>query len=770
MFPDYETVGNESCAIIRCGNTGASRKNFEPIHVSSKTAARQRVNGHKGVINSGKYDVISFDVFDTLVCRTVLQPKDVFDLIAAGLSDEFGRELGTDFIDYFARNRAGVERKMRLELDRDDAAQVDELKIKDIYEEMLSIYELPLSLSQKLVEFEQEMEYSCLIPRPLGQELYYEALESGRKILIISDFVHPTSFVEEVLRRNGINNWDHIYVSSDIGKKKHSGELFDYVCDDLGLDRCKVIHFGDNSHGDVKMAKAKEIDARHLPSAPYLLSQIFTARKFNVGAIRQSIVTSAILCCHANRYCQAGLNRSSGSDSLELIADNEEFGFLVVGPLMHFFSKWILNQAKASNIQQVVFFARDTKIPYEMAQAATMRGASNLRVRYLPVSRVALSGVDIFAPEDLRKIRIDDFPKNKLLSELCEQRFLLHAEEVSLTELKKWVPGEFNEIQISSLPEMAIYEIAVQSARENWGVIEERLERKRSCFVKLMDQLDIDRSLPTIAVDIGYKGTIHRKVSPFFSDIFLPRFFMAYSNNLGKDPIENLEVFYRKDLVPQSRGDDPFLKYNLIFETLLNEGVESSMDYRINSDGEVDVVRDSAIDDQHSVIIKEIHRGALEFSAFWTNNCSSIDRHADWDQQMQSYLFSIIMSRPTALEAWMLSGLKFDNNYSGHRTKPLIDLLFKEVAIWNEGEKAVKGVAILNESTPSIKRGSKSQVQRPKLKVYESWRLMYAPIVRFFVVKMGRKKDVEKFDQNPSEFFKQLDDPKYNLIGRLLFP
>ncbi|SDR44895.1 HAD-IA family hydrolase [Pseudovibrio sp. Tun.PSC04-5.I4] len=763
-FPEFEAVNNDFASIIKSGNTSASERNFKKLHTAEISPAHKRIKGHKSVIASGKYDTISFDVFDTLVCRTVLRPAEIFDLIEKQLEEKFDEKLSKDFITSFARNRAGQERKLRFQLDNEDNAETDELQVQDVYQEILSLYGLPVGLAPDLVALEQEVEISCLRPRPIGVELYNQAIESGKKVLIISDFIHPTRFVEKVLLHSGISSWDHIYVSSDVGKKKHSGELFDHVCSKLSLDRSKILHFGDNAHGDIKMANSKGIDARHLKSGPALLNEVLMERRFNLAAIRESVVTSAILCGHANQYFAAGERRNAASKSMELIANEEEFGFLLIGPIMHFFAKWILEQAEDMNVDQVLFFARDTKLPFEMLQnLVDRRDAYRPKAFYLPVSRAALSGVDIFQPEDLRKIRIDDFPKDKTLRDLLEQRFMLLTREISQSEMTKWSESGPANIKVKSVPEMAIYEIAVQSALENWGDIQERFNQKRERFIKLLDQHGVDTTLTTIAVDFGYKGTIHRKINPLFSKELIPRFFMSYSNNWGEDPIENLEVFYKRNLVPQDREADPFLKFNLILETLLNEGKGSALDYQFDKNGRVGVIRDQSVDERHELIIQKIHVGALEFSQYWITNCNLIEDNASWCTQLQSYLYSKIMHSPSILEASMLADLKFDNNYSGHQARSIIERNAKGVstgvAIWKEGMRVLKPKASVA-----------ARKKQPEEGAYKSWRLVYAPIVRYFVGKLGNKKDLVDFDRNPQYFFEQLREPKYNRIGKLLFP
>lgn len=58
-----------------------------------------------------------------------------------------------------------------------------------------------------------------------------------------------------------------MYVSCEIKKSKASGELSDYVLDDLKVNPETVLHIGDNIHGDCKMAESRGIHSFNTPKA-----------------------------------------------------------------------------------------------------------------------------------------------------------------------------------------------------------------------------------------------------------------------------------------------------------------------------------------------------------------------------------------------------------------------------------------------------------------------------------------------------------------------
>ncbi|WP_170839170.1 HAD-IA family hydrolase, partial [Escherichia coli] len=79
------------------------------------------------------------------------------------------------------------------------------------------------------------------------------------KIIFISDMYLGKSFLAKILHKNGYEEYDNLYVSSEHRVKKHSGELFDYVINDLGIEPQTILHIGDNVEADVKKAKSRNI-------------------------------------------------------------------------------------------------------------------------------------------------------------------------------------------------------------------------------------------------------------------------------------------------------------------------------------------------------------------------------------------------------------------------------------------------------------------------------------------------------------------------------
>lgn len=655
----------------------------------------EHLRGHCRRITDDHIEIVSFDVFDTLVCRSVMEPVDVFHLIAQAIALSDDITVSQSFVDHFVKCRRGTEQLLRYKLDKmRGAADVEEMQILDVYTEMLHQAGENVENADRLVALEQAMELRCLKVRKAGYLLFQQALAAGKTIIIISDFIHPGSFVEQVLNQCGYAGWSRLYVSSDVGLKKHSGRLFEHVLGNLGdVDQDRMCHFGDNPQGDIKMAQVHGVPAYHLPSGPSLVKQLIKRDALNHTAIANSLVTRAIYNHYANRYLYAGQG-AADNHRLELISTREEFGYLTIGPLMYAFSRWLLQEAERESIEQIILFARDSILPFEILKILQARlGLKRLNLCYVRVSRCAVAGLNLRSPADVWKVRIDDFKGDALLVDLLECRFLLQRREICDSASKEWTDKPLDAVTVSDLPAPAIYKIAKRCIEVNWDAFSSRITRKRALVREVFASCGVDFMARSIAVDVGYTGTILTQIDGLFEHALMARFFMTHSKGAGHDPIPNVKAFYRSNMVPQRKDAEGFIYHLRFFETLVNEGVGSVLDYVVNADGAAEVIRETDLDPAHTEKVQQVHAGALLFAKEWIADCGALDEHAHWEPCMMDFVFKSALSHPTTVVARLLGDLVFDNSYAGQEPLSFVHRDANGISIsqslWKEGARAL---------------------------------------------------------------------------------
>lgn len=170
-----------------------------------------------------KHDIISFDIFDTLLVRPYAKPTDLF------------RHMEKLYkIKGFYKNRIRAEEQARYK-----HIDFEDITLEQIYEEIEEKY-------KPFKEKEMELEEKILTVHKENKKLYDYALNIGKKIIIASDMYLPKDFIEKILMKNGYTNYHKIYLSSDLKLSKASGNLYKYIIDDLNIKPSSMLHIGDN--------------------------------------------------------------------------------------------------------------------------------------------------------------------------------------------------------------------------------------------------------------------------------------------------------------------------------------------------------------------------------------------------------------------------------------------------------------------------------------------------------------------------------------------
>ena len=190
-------------------------------------------------------DVVSFDVFDTLLMRTTLIPGDVFDIV-----EQRAVERGLQ--------AAGFAQARR------DAQTAQNYTATAIYDELKQKLGCSDAESKTLYELELEVEREVLLPREPLYALFRQALAQGKRVFLVSDMYHAGETLVRLLEENGIAGYEKLLVSSDCRQLKSQG-LFDALTT-LGVPASRIVHIGNNINDDMKQAKRAGLQAVLVPS------------------------------------------------------------------------------------------------------------------------------------------------------------------------------------------------------------------------------------------------------------------------------------------------------------------------------------------------------------------------------------------------------------------------------------------------------------------------------------------------------------------------
>ena len=91
------------------------------------------------------------------------------------------------------------------------------------------------------------------------------AKQKGKKIYIISDMYLSKNIIEKILKNNGIEGTDKLYISNEYGMNKISGKLFKYIINEDRLCPSRMLHIGDSIKADCIGALKNKMHFYHVP-------------------------------------------------------------------------------------------------------------------------------------------------------------------------------------------------------------------------------------------------------------------------------------------------------------------------------------------------------------------------------------------------------------------------------------------------------------------------------------------------------------------------
>jgi len=273
------------------------------------------------------HDVVSFDIFDTLILRPFSVPQDMFMVI--------GNKL--DVVN-FRTIRADAEREAR-EIKLANEGNT-EITIYDIYERVARRTGIDAELG---IQTELATEFEYCFANPYMQKVFRILKDQGKEIIIVSDMYIPHDIMEKLLEKCGYTGYAKLYVSCDYECNKKNGGLYKNVKKDF-KDK-SIVHVGDNYQSDICSAQRCGIDAVHYQNchekgAPYRADGMSNL----VGSLYSGIVNTHLL------------------NGLYSYDPHYEYGFVYGGLYVVGYCNWIYKRAKEEGVEKILFLARDCDI------------------------------------------------------------------------------------------------------------------------------------------------------------------------------------------------------------------------------------------------------------------------------------------------------------------------------------------------------------------------------------------------------------------------
>ncbi len=662
-----------------------------------------------------KSEVVSFDIFDTLIQRKVESPNDIFSLM-----DIYAISLGIKNFSYLRGKSRGFV--------VDPSGE--EIPLSDRYSALVSRGDLEPDQAKSLLQYELDLELRVCERRLVGCELLAYALANKKRVVLISDIFFEKTFVETILANSGVNKYEKLYVSSEIGLLKHTGNLFHYVSNNLNVKPAGFIHFGDNYHADGEMARKHGFGSFILPSNKIISDQVsyYTGPLgFDhpyVESVAKGLVNNKLFDGMFGDYSKGIYNR-----------DPKKFGYCAMGPMFSAFAAWLLKQSKKDGIETLYFLARDGEIIKKCYDILAEGDKGAPKSEYLLCSRRSVNVPRMQSIDDIVEVASVNFSP-VTLKEIIFNRFGVCVSKFKKESLRISGFEKFTDtIRFKEDLEKFIHLLKLESE-----ILLECAKEERYELLSYFDKKSFLENGKFAVVDIGHNGTMQRSLSHLTRKPDLAGYYFVTYKGAEKT-LGSIGLPYSSFLAHNADGKDNenlYSVYILMFELLFLNTSGSFVRFKNGKH----ITLPLNLEKKRIKFIEHAHAGCIKYvdELFSATEglllTSSVDPHKIISPHVE------FLRSPRFKDAEMFEGICFENVYSARNSQFICQYGAEASSVvWKEGQNS------LNEDRFS------------KFPIYLNHIMLIAN-----KIKIINDNKYRKFITRPDVFFK---DSRYRFVRRL---
>lgn len=543
--------------------------------------------------------VVSFDIFDTLIGRTVASPSDVFRLMENEMSELVGFPLAN--FDKLRQNAEKNAKKLAFEING-----VEDVSLRAIHVEMLSHIGASLDLLEKSCDIEMAWERRCLIPREAGKQLYELSRQLHKDIILVSDMYLPKEFIEEILTSHGYDAWVKFYLSADLGRTKSSGTIFQDVIADFRVDYERVVHIGDNPKGDVSVPQKLGIQTVQIPRAVSQLKDRFSFSRLT----HQGLVVSGrtISSSVVSQLLADSIFDGSGPDGVSAFrGDPLLFGKALLGPLMAGYAAWLHNHARISGIQKLLFLSRDGLVMQRAYNV--MLGEDAIDNAYCLASRRIARICSIYSEWDIRRI-FDEPIYATEIGTLLEFRFGLRPNDLDREKLIALGYSSHSQRIGNKTDRDTLYELVLHHRDL---ILSNAIAQRRIYEDYLKEAVgNADR---VAVVDIGYAGTMQAAIARLLNRR-ISGYYLATNEKFSTHNSSRMvaHAYLTPDGVSTTTAQDIGInKHRFIYETIICSNEHSFEGFDITLPTALPIYWENSGATMRSNFVTLAHEGVVQF-------------------------------------------------------------------------------------------------------------------------------------------------------------
>ncbi len=588
----------------------SSKKNNKHI-----TLSVNNIQELKAVLNSidKNFDMVSFDIFDTIFERDIDPPNKVKEIVARNISVFLKDNYDLDFSMFdLLRLRNDIELRLRQEAllkGKDFECCYNDI-VKGMVKSILGRDDK--TLFSEIIRQEIKVENEVLYLKDGIKDILESLKNKGKKIIAISDMYLNKEYIQEILRLKSIDYlFDEVYVSSEQAICKYSGNLFKHVLLKERIFPIQILHIGDNRVSDHRIPKRLGINTIYLKDNEYQRKK-YILKTYNKLAA-------------GNPYWR-------GRHLLQLVRPSLKekdffyrYGFSFLGPVYSTFVYGVIELIKKYKIKKVYFIAREGALFHRLFNifAPQFFKGDIPETKYIYLTRKSTALASAHKGLTHKKAIIPLYnPKQQGLFSIFTtfglpvEDFISLAEEYGFRNIKEPIYNWYDEKFVRFLGDKKFQDIVIKYALSDKKLLEKYLSQEGFFNTEMV-----------AFVDIGWNVTIQK----FIQDAFIERedfphiyglylgFRDGIKHNFNKNKHTIIGVLYNERYMNPS--ERIFCRFEEIFEEGARALHPTVIGYREYPESGMvepvfknDLAHDRMVEVLHNEKIVKLQQGIIDFS------------------------------------------------------------------------------------------------------------------------------------------------------------
>ncbi|PSJ17238.1 HAD family hydrolase [Nitrosomonas supralitoralis] len=589
--------------------------------------------------------LVIFDIFDTLITRPLLNPENTKHWIARCINCK-----------HYPERRHAAEISLR------DAGNAD-VSLTGICTEYVRLFGTAEGDAELLQAIEESMELSLAQPLLGMIEMLKMAKQAGKKVVLASDMFLSSEAITRMLNKCNIREYDALYISSEIGMRKSTGELFRYIVENEKIVPEQIVMIGDHPISDQQIPEQLGFHTAALES-PMALTKYFPRLNTWIEKVKSTgssadelVLGNIVRTFFQVQPRQFVLDRASLTQ-----CGRYGIGYAIVGPLLAAFSEWLVEQAHADNIDRLYFLAREGQLMKQIHEILTA-GSDTPQSNYLVLSRRAISVAMIRSHDDILAIARTDYQANSL-TEFLLRRFGLKLDNTALTALEQrgiWSRKRLVEIQAGRIDNALLAVLDTLSDE-----IYRRAALEREPMLSYLQQVKLTEGSAAL-VDVGYAGTIQDRLCDLLERKIQGYYMVTRATAAEVRTRHGVRISgcFGEDLATPDRS--PLLRYNVPLEMLMGSDDPQISHYCYQDNQSVIGVYNPLSEAEKASIPlrSELRAGALAFARDYRSMTDSGLGKLRIDPRLVVEIFRDFWEGASEFERAQIMSIASDDHYCG---------------------------------------------------------------------------------------------------------